>query len=273
MNRDFKGIWIPREIWLHPELLPLEKLLWAEVHSLYDREKKGCYASNEYLAEFFSVSERYIREMLNKLKGLGFVKQVSFDGRQRVIMAVLPPEDFEECQAEVNCSSPKGGTVVPPLPEPQFRQGTPHSLYTDNKDENKDKKSISQTAQTATPLREKKNEITFSFEVNDFLNISDQDLKDWKEVYSTVDIAIEIKEMRQWILSNPSKVKSRTLWRKFITGWLKKSHEKMSARQAYQSAREKSSISRHTGFQKDNRPSHPSRIKDYSQWKPDGTTS
>ena len=53
-ERDFKGIWIPREIWLSSELSLMEKVLFVEIHSL-DNER-GCFASNACFAEFFGVS-------------------------------------------------------------------------------------------------------------------------------------------------------------------------------------------------------------------------
>lgn len=96
MNRDFKGIWIPREIWLAKDLSCIEKCLWAEIHSLFDRETGGCYASNEYLCEFFGIKERRLQEMMASLKSKGWIVQVSFDGRTRVIKAVIPPEDFQK---------------------------------------------------------------------------------------------------------------------------------------------------------------------------------
>ncbi len=93
MNRDFKGIWIPREIWLS-NFSCQEKCLWAEIHSLFDREKGGCFASNEYLSEFLGVKERRLQEMLSNLKYQGWLVQVSFDGRNRVIRAIVPAENI-----------------------------------------------------------------------------------------------------------------------------------------------------------------------------------
>ncbi len=95
VNRDFKGIWIPREIWLAQNLGCQEKCLWAEIHSLFDREKGGCYASNEYLMNFFGVKERRLQEMIANLKHTGWLIQVSFDGRTRLLKAIIPPEDFK----------------------------------------------------------------------------------------------------------------------------------------------------------------------------------
>lgn len=84
-TRDFKGIWIPAEIWLNPELNFTEKALYAEIDSL-DGEG-GCFASNEYFAKFFGISERAIQNGLSHLKSLGFVSQESFNGRSRCLRA------------------------------------------------------------------------------------------------------------------------------------------------------------------------------------------
>lgn len=88
LPRDFKGIWIPREIWLHTELSMNEKVLWAEINSL-DTPEKGCTASNEYFQNFFGWPERTLRSYLARLKALGFIKQTEFDGRQRVLRSCL----------------------------------------------------------------------------------------------------------------------------------------------------------------------------------------
>lgn len=148
VSRDFKGIWIPREIWLHPELLPLEKILWAEIHSLFNREKGGCYASNSYFAKFFGVTERYIRDMMARLRSFGLLIEVSFDGRQRVIAALAPPEDLSP-----QVSSGQSGTTVPDSQEPQFRSGgrpssAPSIIY--SKDKNKEESVAPKGARTRT---------------------------------------------------------------------------------------------------------------------------
>jgi DNA-binding transcriptional ArsR family regulator len=69
--RDFKGVWIPREIWLSPTLSLMEKVLFVEIHSL-DNER-GCYASNRYFADFFGLSPRQIGTHIASLKEKGFV--------------------------------------------------------------------------------------------------------------------------------------------------------------------------------------------------------
>ena len=65
-NRDFKGIWIPAEIWLDKDLNWIEKILLREIDSLSG--EKPCWATNKYFAEFFGLSERSISRYINNLK-------------------------------------------------------------------------------------------------------------------------------------------------------------------------------------------------------------
>ena len=51
--RDFKGVWIPAEVWLSSELSLMGKVLFREIHSL-DKER-GCFASNGYFGEFWAM--------------------------------------------------------------------------------------------------------------------------------------------------------------------------------------------------------------------------
>lgn len=82
-ERDFKGVWIPKDIWLCEELTMLEKVLFVEMNSL-DNEN-GCYASNKYLAEFCNCSESKVTKAVSKLVEYNLVEVVDFDGRRRVI--------------------------------------------------------------------------------------------------------------------------------------------------------------------------------------------
>src|SRR5437764_392227 len=84
-ERDFKGIWIPKEIWLSPSLSLMEKVLFVEIHSL-DNER-GCFASNRYFAEFFGVSPRQIATYVASLKEKGFVTVTIRNQNERTIRA------------------------------------------------------------------------------------------------------------------------------------------------------------------------------------------
>ena len=65
-DRDFKGVFIPKEIWITSELTAMEKVMWAEINSL-DREF-GCIANNRNFQDIFQLSERQVREYIKRLK-------------------------------------------------------------------------------------------------------------------------------------------------------------------------------------------------------------
>ncbi len=81
--RAFKGVWIPVEVWLCPELSATDKALYAEISSLDGDE--GCFASNDYLAEFLGLTIRSVQRSIVKLKEHGFICAESFNGRTRVL--------------------------------------------------------------------------------------------------------------------------------------------------------------------------------------------
>ena len=102
-TRDFKGVWIPKEIWLDKNLNALDKCIFVEVDSL-DNEEQGCFASNEYLAEFCQCSETKVSNAISKLIKLGYLFVKSFDGRQRILQSRLTKnvrQTYKICKADL----------------------------------------------------------------------------------------------------------------------------------------------------------------------------
>ena len=91
-NRDFKGIWIPKEVWLDKRLNAIEKIILAEIDSL-DSGERGCWASNKYIADFCQCSESKVSKSITKLIELGYIFLQSFDGRQRELRSRLSNYD------------------------------------------------------------------------------------------------------------------------------------------------------------------------------------
>jgi len=89
-------------------------------------------------------------------------------------------------------------------------------------------KKVSKNKQTAEEEVEEESikvlSISFSFNTKSWENISEEDLKGWKETYSACDIKIELLKMKEWLLSNPDKKKVR--YRRFITNWLGRAQDK-----------------------------------------------
>ncbi len=88
ISRDFKGVWIPKNVWLDTDLNALDKIILVEIDSL-DNGDKGCYASNKYLAEFCQCSEVKVSRSISCLIKLGYIYIKSFDGRRREIKSLL----------------------------------------------------------------------------------------------------------------------------------------------------------------------------------------
>ena len=86
LPRDFKGVWIPKDIWQSRQLSLMERVLFVEIHSL-DNER-GCFASNRHFAEFFGVSERQIRTYIAVLKEKGFISVSIKNRNERVMHAI-----------------------------------------------------------------------------------------------------------------------------------------------------------------------------------------
>lgn len=87
-ERDFKGVWIPKTVWLDIRLNALEKVILTEIDSL-DNGERGCYASNKHIADFCQCSETKVSTAVTKLVKLGYLYIQKFDGRQRELKSRL----------------------------------------------------------------------------------------------------------------------------------------------------------------------------------------
>lgn len=65
-KRDFKGIWIPKELWFEKGLSLQEKCFIAEINSL-DNDN-GCFASNEHFAKITNLSKNRCTEVIKSLE-------------------------------------------------------------------------------------------------------------------------------------------------------------------------------------------------------------
>lgn len=142
-KREFKGVWIPKHIWLNPTLSPIEKLFLAEIDSLDNDDEKGCFASNEYFGNFFGISEGSAANIISSLRKRGYVVQTFFDGRNRGISlhenvkAGFMP-DGTSLHENVKAGFTKRGKQVSRKRE--------HTNIVDNKDYNKEENNAGASA-------------------------------------------------------------------------------------------------------------------------------
>ena len=88
LPRNFNGIWIPGELWLDERLTSTDKFILSEIDSL-DCGEDHCCASDEYFIKIFKIGKSTLHTSLAKLRFLGLIEDVSFNGRSRVIKSNL----------------------------------------------------------------------------------------------------------------------------------------------------------------------------------------
>lgn len=137
--RDFKGVWIPKEIWLDNRLTAVEKVLLIEIDSLSGGEL-GCIKTNETLAEFCQCGVRTVTRSISNLKDLGLIRVESFDGRKRVLrsclanLASLPSQSGESASPnwpDSNTSSnpPSSSNTCEEDPKPRKKKPRQKKLF------------------------------------------------------------------------------------------------------------------------------------------------
>jgi DNA-binding Lrp family transcriptional regulator len=105
-KREFKGMWIPKELYLTTELSWSEKILLAEIDSL-NNNGDGCFASNKYFAKFLNLTEQVVANNISKLRKKGLIIDIKFDGRKRYIdvnaaLIKMLRQGSQKCEGRVN---------------------------------------------------------------------------------------------------------------------------------------------------------------------------
>jgi DnaD/phage-associated family protein len=110
MERQFKGIWIPAEIWLDENLTVMEKVLYAEIDSFCGNGKE-CFCSNAHFAKMLQVSERQVRRLLCSLEEKGVISRrlVYKEGSKEVdkrYLKAIPSEPFDTTPMDIDVRTP-----------------------------------------------------------------------------------------------------------------------------------------------------------------------
>ena len=73
-NRDFKGVWIPKELYLNNTLTWNEKIILIEIDSLSKNGK--CFASNQHFANLLGISKKRVETIISELRKKGYITSV-----------------------------------------------------------------------------------------------------------------------------------------------------------------------------------------------------
>ena len=206
MNRDFRGIWIPRHIWLDKNLKPIEKILLAEIESLGGLHD-GCFASNQYFADFLDLSKDRTSKLISGLKNKGYItvelsyKEGSYEVDKRIIKA--NPSSYFCLGGSTHL---EGG-------------GENNDYITNNYNINNNNKTSKK--KTTKEVRHKYGE---------FKNVllSDKDLEKLKAEYGEELVEKYIKKMDEWIELNGRRYKNYYLaLRQWMNKEVSKKQEKV----------------------------------------------
>lgn len=84
MSENFKGVFIPADIFLIKDLSLVEKILIVTILGLDNGS--GCFASNEYLSKFVQITPTSCSGIISNLKKSGLLfEPKKFDGRKRYL--------------------------------------------------------------------------------------------------------------------------------------------------------------------------------------------
>ena len=72
-NRDFKGVWIPKKLYISREVTLSEKFLLIEIYTL--SKKHICYASNKHFADFTGLKENTVQKAFLGFEEKGYVER------------------------------------------------------------------------------------------------------------------------------------------------------------------------------------------------------
>jgi hypothetical protein len=248
-EKVFRGVWVPAEIWETHILSWMEKCLWAEISCL-GNEKKPCFASNAYLAAKFNSTESSISNMISKLRSLGMIKHISYDGRSRKMVAIL-----------VDQTSPSGEVRV----HTQVKSDSTHRCNRENRGEQKLEQKpltplqgeVENSAEASSSTSDEKH-IAGATECADARSGKSDDLNSrpphseeervqrgsrksppkkrepkivdetfiakLKAIYPNLDIDTELRKMDAWLLANPTRKKSQ----QFVSNWINRAAERVA---------------------------------------------
>ena len=96
----FRGVWIPKEIWLDDRLELIDKCILTEIAALDGAD--GCFASNRHFAGYVGCSERRVTASVSKLVRLGLIV-TERSGGSRIIRTDLAFSAGRGDSAGTNC--------------------------------------------------------------------------------------------------------------------------------------------------------------------------
>lgn len=171
-ERDFKGVWIPKTVWLDTRLNALEKVILTEIDSL-DSTERGCWASNKHIADFCQCSETKVSTAISKLIEYGYLYVQKFDGRQRELKSRLSNferQNTENCNSAFNKKKESNTSIKPVINTDSI------NIIVDYLNEKAGKSYRAKSKDTAKHINAR---LAEGFTVDDFKTVIDKKCAEW----------------------------------------------------------------------------------------------
>ena len=111
-KRRFKGVWIPKDLWMSKDLSLTEKFLFLEIDSYVDEDEGYCYAKNAHFAKFLQLSKPRISTAIKSLSDKGLIKVESLmNGNELIRRKLFVTKSFSDLDARPS-SAPFVGEIV-----------------------------------------------------------------------------------------------------------------------------------------------------------------
>ena len=190
MNRDFKGVWIPENIWF-ADLNCTERCFLAEIDSL-NKNGRGCWAGNAHFAKFAQLSKNRCGEIIKGLEEKGFItiERDVLDGNPVRLLRLKDPFDISNPPSKYRQTPSK--YRIPPSKSriPPSKSRTP--LY---KDEIYNEKYIEKYKERdARALEFLKSNFPSRFE-QEFLMRYSKGIKDLKKFVENFNDAVNVEQL------------------------------------------------------------------------------
>jgi len=114
-NREFAGVWIPKQLYFCQELTPAEKFLLVEINSF-----TRCFCSNRHLAMHIGVSASRVSQILSSLQKRGYIttKIIYKKGTKEVESRIISTTPlFRKLNSPVEDTNPPVEDTNPPCLE------------------------------------------------------------------------------------------------------------------------------------------------------------
>ncbi len=226
----FTGIFLPVEILDKEELTLLDQVLLSWIDALFCKEHGGCFAKNDYLAKRLHVKENTIAKSIMKLRHMGLIEDISFDGRNRVMRATIG-RHVDQCQsnAGLDLNPMQGLTKI--QPSVGFKS---NATYIERKEERKEEDTSSaslglfdfffSSLQSINPKIKAPNGKAWRIQLQQMM---DEDGRSEDEIRKVIDYIVEQHNTSDAEFTWSKAVQSAEKLRKhFATIWLEMSKRK-----------------------------------------------